>query len=89
MRIGVMLRAYDRPGGIGIYCRNIIKQLLAIDKNNQYVLIYNNKDHLGTYAEYDNVREVYLRPVNLLIWDQVLVPHTIKKYGIDLIFNTK
>ena len=28
MRIGIMLRAYDEYGGVGVYTRNIVKELL-------------------------------------------------------------
>ncbi len=89
MRIGIMLRAYDRPGGIGIYSRNIVKHLLHIDKDNHYILIYNNKNHLGTYADRKNVDEVFVPRTNPLIWDQWLVPRITKKWGVDLIFHTK
>lgn len=89
MRIGIMLRAYDRPGGIGIYSRNIVKHLLSIDQDNHYILMYNNKDHVGTFGSLQNVDEVFLPPANPMIWDQWLVPKVIKKWGVDLIFNTK
>ena len=89
MRIGIMLRAYDRPGGIGIYCRNIVKHLLEIDCDNQYVLLYNNRQHIGTYNHLENVEEVYLDSKNLFIWDQWQVPKVVKKHNIDLLFNTK
>ncbi|MCP3899793.1 MAG: glycosyltransferase family 4 protein [Desulfobacteraceae bacterium] len=89
MRIGIMLRAYDRPGGIGIYCRNIVKHLLSIDRQNQYVLLYNNKEHVGTYDHLDNVEEVYLPSSNPFIWDQFQVPKVVKQKKIDLLFNTK
>lgn len=89
MRIGIMLRAYDRPGGTGIYSRNIVKHLLGIDQDNHYILIYNSKDHLGTYGDLENVDEVFLPPANPMIWDQWLAPKVTKKWGVDLIFNTK
>ena len=89
MRVAIMLRAYDRQGGIGIYSRNIVKHLLEIDRHNHYVLIYNNKDHLGTYNKKENVDEVFLPPANPLIWDQWLVLKIIKKWGVDLVFNAK
>ena len=89
MRIGVMLRAYDRPGGIGIYSRNIIKHLLKLDHMNHYLLIYNNSDHLGTYSDLDNVDEVYVPPANQLLWDQWHVPRELKRWDADLVFNTK
>lgn len=89
MRIAVMLRAYDKPGGIGIYSRNIIKHLLEIDKENHYILIYNSQDHLGTYSGRGNVEEICIPAASALIWDQVLVPRRLKKYAPDLIFHTK
>lgn len=89
MRIGIMLRAYDRPGGIGIYCRNIVKHLLALDRDNHYVLLYNNESHVGTYNHMDNVEEVYLPSSNPLVWDQWQVPRVVKEKKIDLLFNTK
>ena len=89
MRIGVMLRAYDRPGGIGIYSRNIIKHLLENDKKNNYFLFYNNKTHIGTYRGFDNANEIFVAETNQLVWDQFLIPKAIKKWDIDLIFNTK
>jgi glycosyltransferase involved in cell wall biosynthesis len=84
-----MLRAYDRPGGIGIYSRNVVKHLLRIDQENQYVLLYNNKDHVGTYKHLKNVDEVFIPPANALVWDQWLVPKEIKRQEIDIVFNTK
>jgi glycosyltransferase involved in cell wall biosynthesis len=84
-----MLRSYDRPGGIGIYSRNIVKHLLNIDQENHYVLMYNNRDHIGTYSHLDNVNEVFIPPSNELIWDQWLVPREVEKWSIELVFNTK
>lgn len=84
-----MLRAYDRPGGIGIYSKNIIKYLLDIDRDNHYILFYNNKDHLGLFGNLKNVTEIYVHKTNAIIWDQVLIPRMIRRWNIDLIFNTK
>ena len=84
-----MLRAYDRPGGIGIYSRNIVKYLLKQDNKNNYLLIYNNKKHLGTYSNLSNVKEIYIHKTNPALWDQILVPFVLRKWKIDLVFNTK
>ena len=64
MRIGVMLRAYDRPGGIGIYSQNIVKHLLQMDPDNHYVLMYNKAKHLGKYKDRENVTEVFIPATN-------------------------
>jgi glycosyltransferase involved in cell wall biosynthesis len=89
MRIGIMLRAYDRAGGIGIYSRNIVKHLLEIDQQNFYLLIYNNEAHLGTYSHLDNVEEVFIPASHPLIWDQIAAPRMIQKWDIDIVFHTK
>jgi glycosyltransferase involved in cell wall biosynthesis len=89
MRIAIMLRAYDRAGGIGIYSRNIVKHLLNIDHTNHYVLFYNNPKNIGLHQKCANVDEVYLPSTNPLLWDQVLVPYSLRKWDVDLIFNTK
>ena len=89
MRIAVMLRAYDRAGGIGIYSRNIVKHLLKIDQQNHYVLIFNNQEHVDTYQALANVDAVYVPPANPIIWDQLLVPRILQKWKADLVFNTK
>jgi len=89
MRIAIMLRAYDRPGGIGIYCQNIVKHLLRIDGNNEYILIFNKNSHIGTYSDFPNVRECYVPAANPVIWDQLLVPRVLRQESVDLVLNTK
>jgi glycosyltransferase involved in cell wall biosynthesis len=89
MRIGIMLRAYDRPGGIGIYSRNIVRHLLQLDRENQYLLLYNRPEHLGTYGHLANVSELALPRANQLVWDQVLAPRALRRWGAELVFNTK
>jgi glycosyltransferase involved in cell wall biosynthesis len=84
-----MLRAYDRAGGIGIYTRNIVKHILNLDQKNHYLLIYNNRDHLGSYADKDNVDEIFIKPCNPFVWDHYKIPKVIKRWEIDLIFHTK
>jgi glycosyltransferase involved in cell wall biosynthesis len=89
MNIGINLRAYDRKGGIGIYSRNIVRNIVNIDHNNHYVLFFNKESHLDSDHNIDNVDEVYLPETNVFVWDQILIPRMIKKYDIDIIFNTK
>lgn len=89
MRIGIMLRAYDRPGGIGIYSRNIVQHLLRLDRDNRYLLLYNNPAHVGTYGHLPNVEEMALPSANQIIWDQALAARALSRWGADLVFNTK
>ncbi len=89
MRIGIMLRAYDRPGGIGIYSRNIVRHLLRLDEQNHYLLLYNHPAHLGTYSNLPNVEEKALPAANQILWDQVVAARALSRWGADLVFNTK
>jgi len=101
MKIGVMLRTIDRRRGVGIYTKNLMDHLLALDKKNEYVLFYYNPKYLGRYARYEHVREKLVQPpLNLtfgefsfpdalsrFIWDQVKIPIEAKREGVDLLFN--
>jgi len=89
MRIAVMLRAYDRPGGIGIYARNIVRHLLQVDQTNEYYLLHSNPDHIGTYSHLDNVHEIHIPDHHPVYWDQVQVPRLLKGKNIDVVLNTK
>ena len=48
MRIGIMLRTLDESSGIGMYTRYILRELLKLDNQNKYLLIYSNPVHLGS-----------------------------------------
>ncbi len=90
MKIGIMLRHLDQHGG-GVlqYTQTITRSLLALDQDNEYVLMYRNPKFLGTYADGERVREVCVRSPSTLLWDQVAVPWMEKKERPDLIFNPK
>ena len=89
MNIAIALRAYDRFGGIGVYSRNIVKHLLKIDKINHYIFIYNNESHVGTFKDNENVSEIYIPSANAFFWDQWELRKVLKRWTIDLVFNTK
>ena len=61
MRIGIMLRSIDEKGGVGVYTRNIVKELLQLDQHNEYVLFYANPSNVGLFAHHENVKEVWVR----------------------------
>jgi len=59
MRIGVMLRHYDQHGGgVRVYTRALLNQLLQQQDGHEYVLYFNSPALLGTYAGNPRVREV-------------------------------
>jgi glycosyltransferase involved in cell wall biosynthesis len=89
MRIGIMLRSIDEKGGVGVYTRNIVKELLQLDKNNEYILFYANPSNLGLFSQYKNVREIFVKGKNKAVWDQVSIPRACRKQKLDLLFHPK
>ncbi|MDD3813787.1 MAG: glycosyltransferase family 1 protein [Desulfocapsaceae bacterium] len=89
MRIAIMMRSADEAGGIGVYARNIVEELLKLDHENDYVLFYKSEKHLGRYSKFANCRELLLPGKNKAIWDQIKIPLAARREKIDLIFNPK
>jgi glycosyltransferase involved in cell wall biosynthesis len=89
MRFGLMLRAYDEHGGIGVYTRNMVDELLRLDQHNEYVLFFRNPDHLSRFAHHERVTAHYLPAHNKLVWDQVAVPLACRKHQVDVVFHPK
>lgn len=89
MRIGIMLRTFDEKGGIGVYSRNLVQELLSIDYENQYTLFYRSPEHLGNYQSRSNVIERHIPGANKLIWDQIMIPIACRREKIDVLFHPK
>jgi len=89
MRIAIMMRSADEAGGIGVYARNIVEELLKLDHENEYILLYKSDKHLGRYSKFSHCQEVFVPGGNKAIWDQLTIPKAAKKAKADLIFNPK
>lgn len=89
MRIGMMLRALDEHGGIAVYTRNLVQELLRIDARNEYVLFYRSDQRLGSYAQHTNVIERVIPGSSKIWWDQVAIPRACRREQIDLLFHPK
>ncbi len=89
MRIGIMLRTLDESGGIAMYTRNLVQELLCIDRANEYVLFYRTPNHIGRFGRYDNVSERWVKAPNKALWDQVMIPYACWREGVDLVFHPK
>ena len=84
-----MLRSWDESGGIGVYTRNLVQELLRIDDRNQYVLLYRDAVHLGRFASHANVTERVVRAPNKALWDQIAIPYACWREKIDVLFHPK
>lgn len=89
LRIGVMLRALDERGGVGVYTRGILRELLALDTRDEYVLYYRDRANLGRHADRANVEERVVDGGFNGLWDQVALPLAARKDGLDVLFHPK
>jgi glycosyltransferase involved in cell wall biosynthesis len=89
MRIGVMLRCIDERGGIGVYARNLLEELLERDHENHYILLFRSGKHVSRYAGFSNATCRVLPSRSRAWWDQVVVPRVVREERVDVIFNPK
>jgi len=84
-----MLRALDERGGIGVYTRGIVRELLALDDANDWILYYREASNLGRYAERPNVVERVVEGRHNGVWDQVAIPRACRRDDVDVVFHPK
>jgi len=89
MRIGIMLRALDEKGGVGVYTRNILDELLALETEHEWVLLYRTPENMGRGEGNPRVREVLVPGRYKPVWDQVLMPRAVRREGLDVLFHPK
>ena len=89
MRIGVMLRDVTKKGGVGLYTVNTLRNLLKIDKDNQYILFYQGKKRKTIFSDYSKVEEQWINVPYKLLWDQVVIPFLALRARIDLLFSPR
>jgi glycosyltransferase involved in cell wall biosynthesis len=89
MRIGMMLRALDEKGGIGVYARYLTEELLTLDQRNEYVLYYRSSEHMGRFGCRANVFERVLEGPHAFFWDQVSVPLASRRDRVDVLLHPK
>lgn len=89
LRIGIMLRAIDEAGGIGVYTRYITEELLRLDQHNSYLLYYRNARNLGRFAHHPQVTERVVGGWGKAAWDQVGVPLACRRDRAQVLFHPK
>jgi glycosyltransferase involved in cell wall biosynthesis len=89
MRIGIMLRAFEERGGVGVYTRNITRELLKRAPHHDFFLYFGREQDLGTYSEFPNATERFVPLGNKVIWDQVRMPQWFRRDRLDAIFHPK
>ncbi len=89
MRIGIMLRSLDETGGVGVYTRNILDELLALDTEHEWVLFYQTPERMGRGAGNPRVKEVVVPGRHKPVWDQVMIPWAARREELDVLFHPK
>ena len=94
MRIGITMLSHDfRLGGPGTYTVEVVSRLLALDRANEYVLMYPDfgwaRQGFGQYRQHPHVTEVVARsrvPIKEH-WEQLVVPPVAERHGVDVLFG--
>jgi glycosyltransferase involved in cell wall biosynthesis len=89
MRIGIMLRAHEEQGGVGVYARNVTRHLLGLGQEHEFFLYFCNRSSLGEYREFSNAHARFVPPWGKFLWDQVLMPRMFRRDRLDVLFHPK
>ncbi len=85
MRIGVSARWLALPAsGAREYTLCLIRALLKLDRQNEYIVFHSRSTHLGSVPA---AREILLPTRSKLAWDYVSLPRAIQREGIDLFWT--
>ena len=87
--IGVMGRVLDQEGGLGVYARCLLPELLSQDPDTRYVIFLSTEKSRDLLRRFPNAEPHVLPARSKLYWDQVTVALAARRLGVDLIFNPK
>jgi len=87
--IGVMGRVLDQEGGLGVYARCLLPELLSQDPDTRYVIFLSTETSRDLLRRFPNAEPHVLPARSKLYWDQVTVALAARRLGVDLIFNPK
>jgi glycosyltransferase involved in cell wall biosynthesis len=87
--IGVMGRVLDQEGGLGVYARCLLPELLSQDPDTRYVIFLNTEKSRDLLRRFPNAELHVLPAWSKLYWDQISVALAARRLGVDLIFNPK
>jgi glycosyltransferase involved in cell wall biosynthesis len=87
--IAVMARLLDQQDGLGVYSRELLQHLFALDSTTRYVVLLGSSRARPLFEDFANVRTQVLGGSSKLWWDQVAVPRAARRCAADLLFNPK
>ncbi len=89
VRIAIDASTISTQGGPRTYVLGLVEALLQIDRQNEYVVFYNDAAHLGRFPQ---AREIVLpgkNPVARLWREHVLLPFACKRERVDILHCPK
>jgi len=84
-----MMRAAAERGGVGVFTVNVVRELLRIGTDHQWLLFYPKAGDLGGFAGLSHVREILIKGRSKLLWDQVQVPLACRRERVDVLYHSK
>jgi glycosyltransferase involved in cell wall biosynthesis len=84
-----MARLLDQPDGLGVYSRQLLRELLTLDSHSRYILFVGSEQAGELFREFPHAHVHVMKSRSRLLWDQVLVPRAARRFGCDLLFNPK
>ena len=84
-----MGRVLDQRDGLGFYCINLLRNMMALDQRSRYVIWLRTAEHKELFSDLPNAQTQVLAARSSLWWDQVAVPLAARRMDVDLIFNPK
>lgn len=87
--IAVMARLLDQQDGLGVYSRELLQHLFALDSSTRYVVLLGSSRAQSLFEGFANVQTLLLGGSSKLWWDQVAVPKAARRCAADLLFNPK
>lgn len=89
MRIGLDLRFWrSGTGGLGRYSRNLLKELLAIDKENSYTAIITPDDEPEFDLHAPNLTKLVIPIAHYSMSEQTKLAKILKRQNFDLVHST-
>jgi len=76
-------------GGITTYTQGLLKNLMAIDKKNEYIILYDAEHGKGGYTNADERIAPSSNILWRLIWDHTCLPSLLKKEKVDIYHSFK
>ena len=90
MKIGIESQRIFRKDkhGMDVVAMELIRQIQALDKKNEYLLFAKNGEDRGCIHDTENFKTAILNGVTYAGWEQISLPAAAKKYNLDLLHCT-